>query len=45
MNEILLQALSDVQNSQNTCELFSRVSAIMPVNADDYKIVIVQPGT
>ena len=49
MDDILLQALSDFQNGisgeKNTCELFSRVSEVMPMNTENYKIVIVEGTT
>ena len=49
MDDILLQALSDFQNGfsgeKNTCELFSRVSEVMPMNTENYKIVNVEGTT
>ena len=48
MDNILLQALSDFQNGfsgENTCELFSRASEVMPMNTENYKIVNVEGTT
>ena len=49
MDDILLQALSDFQNGfpgeKNTCELFSRVSEVMPMNTENYTIVNVEGTT
>ena len=49
MDDILLQALSDFQNGfsggKNTCELFTRVSEVMPMNTENYKIVNVEGTT
>ena len=49
MDDILLQALSDFQNGfsgeKKTCELFSRVSKVMPMNTENYKIVNVEGTT
>ena len=48
MDNILLHALSDFQNSfsgENTCELFSRASEVMPMNTENYKIVNVEGTT
>ena len=49
MDDILLQALSDFQNGfsgeKNICELFSRVSEVMPMNTENYKIVNVEGTT
>ena len=49
MDDILLQALSDFQNGfsgeKNTCELFSRISKVMPMNTENYKIVHVEGTT
>ena len=47
--DILPQALSDFQNGfsgeKNTCELFSRVSEVLPMNIENYKIVNVEGTT
>ena len=49
MDDILLLVLSDFQNGfsgeKNTCELFSRVSKVMPMNTENYKIVNVEGTT
>ena len=49
MDGILLQALSDFQNGfsgeKNTCEIFSRVSEVMLMNTENYKIVNVEGTT
>ena len=49
MDDILLQALSDFQNGfsgeKNTCELFSRVSEVISMNTENYKIVNVEGTT
>ena len=49
MDDILLQALSDFQNGfsgeKNTCELFSRVNEVMPMNTENYKTVNVEGTT
>ena len=45
MDDILLQALSDFQNEKNTCELFSRVNEVMPMNTENYKTVNVEGTT
>ena len=49
MDDILLQALSDFQNGfsgeKNTCELFSRVNEVTPMNTENYKTVNVEGTT